>query len=751
MSSKKRRKKNKDPFAEREASKYSNPIPSREFIMQYLGEKGKPVRRQEIIQDLGLSDDDQQEALRRRLRAMERDGQIVFNRRGGYGLVGEMGLIRGRVIGHRDGYGFVTPDEAGPDIFLDPIQMRSVFNGDRVLVRIIREDKRGRHEGQIVDVLERALEQIVGRLFHEGGIYFVASENPRITQNIVIPAEQIFGAIPGQYVVAQILVQPTSRTQAVGRIIEILGEHMAPGLEIDVAIRSFGLPHKWSEAVEKEMSHFPDKVTPEDLVGRVDLRKKLFITIDGEDAKDFDDAVYCEERKQGGWTLYVAIADVSHYVKTNTALDHEANQRGNSVYFPGRVIPMLPELLSNELCSLRPDRDRLAMVCEMTVTDAGNVSRFVFHEAVIHSHARMTYTNVAKILVDKNKALIRQYQLVLSNLEQLYRLYKVLNAKRVERGALDFDTTETKVIFGPQRKIKEIIPVVRNDAHRLIEECMLLANISSAKFLKKNQLISLYRVHQGPSEEKLVDLMRFLRDLGISTKGISAPKPKDYAKLLESVKGRPDAHLIQTVLLRSLSQAIYSPDNLGHFGLAYDCYTHFTSPIRRYPDLLVHRAIRAQLLKQDNWNQLMSHDVLVKAGEHCSMTERRADEATRDVLNWLKCEYMRERVGEEFSGIVTGVTAFGLFIELTDIFVEGLLHVTSLENDYYQFDPVKHRLTGRRTGMSYRIGDTLKVKVVNVNLDERKIDFIPAKMKTAKKTVSSKDSKSPKTSKRKKR
>lgn len=722
-----KQKKHRDPYSQREAKKYAKPIPSREFIMELLRERGKPATRGALIDALGLTDLAEQEALRRRLRAMERDGQLVFTRKGGYGLVEKMGLVAGRVSGHQDGFGFLIPDDGSTDIFLSARNMRAVFHGDKILVRANEADEKGRREGDLVQVLERKYTSIAGRYFEEGGVGFVIPENKRISQDIIVPPTDNADAKHGQMVVVEILAPPTFRTQPVGRVSEILGEHMAPGMEIDVAIRGYDLPFQWSEAVIAETAKFPKSVTEAELEGRKDFRDKPFVTIDGEDAKDFDDAVQCEARPKGGWLLRVAIADVSHYVQVGSALDTEAHLRGNSVYFPGRVIPMLPEALSNELCSLRPQQDRLAMVCEMSISATGRVTRSRFYEAVIFSHARLTYTNVEKILVKGDKKLRKQYADLVKPLENLYDLFKVLREQRTLRGALDFDTTETQIVFGPNRKIQNIIPRQRNDAHRLIEECMLLANVCASKFLAKAKMPTLYRVHHGPTAEKLTDLRAFLAELGLSLSGGKEPKPKDYATFLETISSRTDMSLVQTVLLRSLSQAVYTPENKGHFGLAYDCYAHFTSPIRRYPDLLVHRAIRHCLQQQDRQDFHYDSKDMQQLGEHCSVTERRADDATRDVTDWLKCEYMSDKVGESFTGMVTGVTSFGLFLQLTDVYVEGLLHISELPDDYYVFDAKKHRLIGERTGHQYGLTDVLKVTVARVDLEQRKMDFILAK------------------------
>ncbi|MBS0357710.1 MAG: ribonuclease R [Proteobacteria bacterium] len=714
---------NQDPYAKREAEKYEHPIPSREFIISLLHELGRPVRQPELTTLLKLELEEQQEGLRRRLKAMLRDGQLMTDRRGRYCLIDKLNLIAGRVVGHPDGFGFVIPDNGSEDLYLSAQQMRMVLHGDRVLVREKGVDRRGRREGIIVEVIERKTERLVGRYFQEKEVAFVEPDNKRINHDILIPAENRGAAKHGQVVIAQIVVQPTPHNQPIGKITEVLGEHMAPGMEIDVAVRAYELPHIWSDAVSAEVDRIDPKVSSKDIEGRKDCRLLPFVTIDGEDAKDFDDAVFCEKRSRGGWTLYVAIADVSHYVKPKSALDEEAQSRGTSVYFPGRVIPMLPEILSNGLCSLNPRVDRLCMICEMHITSAGKLSNYEFYPAVIHSKARLTYTEVAAMLVDHNEKLQDRYHEVFPHLKQLYALYHVLHKVRQQRGAIDFNLTETQIIFGPDKKIEKIVPVQRNDAHRLIEECMLMANVSTALFLEKNKIPILYRVHKPPSDEKMTSVREFLGELRLQLKGGKTPKPKDYAQLLESVEHRPDAHLIQTIVLYSLSQAEYNPKNEGHFGLAYKAYTHFTSPIRRYPDLLVHRAIKHLLTHKKSKQFFYNAADMVKLGEHCSATERRADQATRDSVAWLKCEYMQDRIGEVFEGRISAVTNFGVFVELKDIYVDGLVHVTSLKNDYYHYDPVKHRLRGERTGVVYRLGDGIRVQVVRVDLDERKIDF----------------------------
>jgi len=736
-----------DPEAAREAEKYENPIPSRELILQHLADRGEPAAREQLVAEFGLTTEDQIEALRRRLRAMERDGQLIYTRRGTYAPVDKLDLILGRVSGHRDGFGFLIPDDRSDDLFLSPAQMRLVFDGDRALARVGGVDRRGRREGVIVEVISRGHESVVGRYYEEGGIGFVTPDNPKIQQEVLVTAGRNGGAKIGQFVEVKITHWPTPRFQPQGDVVEVIGNYMAPGMEIDVALRSYDIPHVWPEAVVKEARKFRSEVEEKDKEKRVDLRHLPFVTIDGEDARDFDDAVYCEPLGKlrmfsGGWRLYVAIADVSSYVRLGSALDTEAQLRGNSVYFPERVVPMLPEELSNGLCSLNPHVDRLAMVCEMTISKTGQMVDYQFYEAVIHSHARLTYNKVSSMLehsrTREGKALRAEYEEVLPDLKSLYALYKVLLAARHSRGAIDFETQETRIIFGSERKIAEIRPTVRNDAHKMIEECMLAANVATAEFLKKHEVPALFRVHDGPPPERLEKLRAFLGELGLSLHKGKEPSPKDYQALLSQISDRPDFHLIQTVMLRSLSQAVYSVDNHGHFGLNYEAYTHFTSPIRRYPDLLVHRAIRSVIRSRQDTPHVKragamsipkariypyDENTLEQMGEQCSMSERRADEATRDVVNWLKCEYMKDRVGETFPGVITAVTGFGLFVELTDIYVEGLVHVSALPGDYYHFDPIHHRLSGERSGRSFRLGDTIEVKVMRVNLDERKIDF----------------------------
>lgn len=732
------RKKPKDPHAEREANKYTDPIASREYILAILKKANKPLTEAALIRKLELLPE-QEIPLARRLGAMLRDGQLMRNRRGAYCLIDKMDLLRGRVIGHKDGFGFLLLEQGGDDLFLTPRQMRQVFDGDVVLARESGTNRRGQGEATIVEVLERQHTQIVGRLHGEQGVWYVTPDNARISQQISIPKKERGKARAGQIVSVEILAQPSISSPAVGRVAEILGDHMAPGMEIDVALRTHEIPVAWPRAVLEEADSYSELVAEEHKKHRVDLRHLPFVTIDGEDARDFDDAVYAERKRSGGWCLRVAIADVSHYVAVGSALDQEAAKRGNSVYFPGRVVPMLPEALSNGLCSLNPNTDRLAMVCEVNVSASGRASKYVFYEAVFQSHARLTYTKVGQHI--EGKPLLPRKELH-KPLNTLYDLYKALRKSREQRGAIDFDTTETRIVFGADKKIERIEPVRRNEAHKVVEECMLCANVCAARFLEKQEIPGMYRVHDGPGEEKLINLRAFLAELGLSLEGGAKPKPADYQALSAAIAGRSDMHIIQTMMLRSMMQAVYDIENKGHFGLAYPAYTHSTSPIRRYSDLLVHRAIRsvirsrkpsdlvtrvrgAKPLAQKN---IFPYDAqrLLAAAEQCSMTERRADDATRDVTAWLKCEYLMDRIGEVFSGTINAVTGFGLFVELDDIFVEGLVHVTALNNDYYHFDAAKQRLLGERSGAVYRLGDPMTVKLVAVNLEDKKIDLEPA-------------------------
>ncbi|MBU3825318.1 MAG: ribonuclease R, partial [Candidatus Oceanisphaera merdipullorum] len=583
-----------DPFLKREAEKYENPIPSREFIIELIKENQGPISRDEIFEKLALEGEEQTEALRRRLRAMERDGQLVFTRTKCYALPEKMNLIKGRVIGHREGFGFLRPEDGGDDLFLSQREMDALMHGDQVLVQPLRFDSKGRREARVVRLLESRDLEIVGRYFIENGVSYVVPDDSRVAQDILIPQGETLGARMGQVVVITITQRPTKRMTGVGKVKEVLGETMDPGMEIEIALRTHGIPHIWPEAVIQETSTLAEEVPEEAKVGRQDLRALPLLTIDGEDARDFDDAVHCEPKASGGWRLWVAIADVSYYVRTGTALDHEAYLRGNSVYFPAQVIPMLPEVLSNGLCSLNPQVDRLCMVAEMSISASGKLSDFKFYEAVMNSHARLTYNKVAAI-IEGDEELRDRYAPLVPHLEALNTMYHAMKHARHQRGAVEFESEETQFIFNAQRKIESIVPVVRNDAHKIIEECMIAANVAAARFIEKQDAHALFRVHEKPGDEKLINFRSFLAELGLELKGGNEPEPADYALLAEQIKDRPDHQLIQTMLLRSMKQAVYQAENNGHFGLALKSYSHFTSPIRRYPDLILHRAIKAQL------------------------------------------------------------------------------------------------------------------------------------------------------------
>lgn len=713
---KKRTLRDLDPYLERERTQYEHPLPSREFILQVMAEQGIPLAEEKLKKLLAIAAGEE-EIFNRRLSAMLREGQIMRNRKGDLCVVEKLDLIKGKVQGHADGFGFLVPDDGSEDLFLGPKEMHKVLHGDRVMVREIGVDRRGRREGVIVEVLEHKTTRLVGRLYSEHGVLFVEAENRRISQGILIPQEETKGARAGQVVMVEIIQQPGRHTRPVGHISEILGNYADAGMEIEIALRKHDLPYEFSPAVRKQAERLSATVSKEDTAGREDISHLPLVTIDGETARDFDDAVYCE-RNGKDFRLYVAIADVSHYVCHGDALDREALDRGNSVYFPRRVIPMLPEALSNGLCSLNPGVDRLCMVCEMDIDSHGVLRHYRFYRAVMHSAARLTYTEVAAMLENKAEE-TKRYQALAPHIHLLYKLFKGLLKVRKKRGAIDFETTETRMVFNDDGKIEKILPVQRNDAHRLIEECMLAANVCASDFLQKHQHPALYRIHEGPVPEKLEALRSFLKEFGLQLSGGDTPHAADYARTLDKIKDRPDRQLLQTVMLRSLRQAVYSPDNLGHFGLAYESYTHFTSPIRRYPDLLVHRAIKATLegktYNPGDWTGL---------GKHCSQTERRADEATRDVESWLKCFYMQDKIGEIFDGVISGVTGFGLFVALDDIYIEGLVHISELPSDYFHFEATRHRLTGERSGKSYRLGDRLQVKLVRVDLETTKIDFV---------------------------
>jgi ribonuclease R len=650
----------------------------------------------------------------------------------------------------------VQRDDGEADIYLPPNEMRAVLHKDRVKARIVRHDRKNRPEGRVTEIIERSPNPIIGRLLQESGVWLVAPEDKRYGQDVLIPKGAIGSAKTGQVVVVQLTEPPALFGQPVGRVKEVLGEIDDPGMEIEIAVRKYGVPYEFSDEALALARTLPDAVRPQDKKNRVDLTDIALVTIDGEDARDFDDAVYCEPAKVGrgkGWRLLVAIADVSHYVETGSAIDVDAYDRATSVYFPRRVIPMLPEKLSNGLCSLNPNVERLCMVCDMLVTAKGDVHAYQFYPAVMFSQARFTYTEVAAILANTRGPEAAQRKNLVPHLLDLHDVYQALLKERGVRGAVDFETTETQIVCDEAGRIEKIIPRTRNVAHRLIEEAMLAANVCSADFIASSKHVGLFRVHEGPTPEKKDMLRNYLKAAGIGMTISDDPKPGEFQQIAQATKDRPDAQQIHSMLLRSMQQAIYTPMNSGHFGLAYEAYTHFTSPIRRYPDLLVHRVIKAVLNKAkyqlpslptpgeaeaklskrlasrvkdpEQKPKKASVDELAwqAAGLHCSANERRADEASRDVEAWLKCKYMREHLGEEFGGVVTAATGFGIFVTLDAMYVEGLVHITELGGEYFRFDEAKQELRGERTGIRYAIGTRVRVQVSRVDLDGRKIDF----------------------------
>ncbi len=716
MSKKNKSLRLEDPQKEREAMFYEKPLPSRELILKVMADQGVPLSILKLNELLEIANDES-EAFNKRIRAMERQGQIMRNRKDDFCISEKLNLIPGRIQGHPDGFGFLIPDQGGDDIFLSSREMMQVLHNDRVMVQTIGQDRKGRPEGKVIEILERKNETLVGRVVQGQGVTIVAAEDKRINQDFLIPYHFDMDAKPGQIVVIEITAQPSFKSRPMGKVIQILGNYADSGMEIEIALRKHQLPYNFSQETIEIAESFSKKVTEKDFKGRIDVRDLSLITIDGETARDFDDAVYAESIDKN-WRLVVAIADVSFYVQPDKILDKEAFERGNSVYFPRRVIPMLPEALSNGLCSLNPHVDRLCMICDMMIDQQGKVISYKFYPSVMESKARMTYTDVSTLLNETSPELTEKYKAIIPHIKNLESVYKILTKQRHARGAIEFASSETIMIFNDQGKIDRIEPVIRNEAHRIIEECMLAANVCAANFLIEHEHPALYRIHEGPTEERLENLQIFLAEFGFMLGGGDKPSIKDYATVIEKIKGRPDEHLLQTVLLRSMQQAVYSPDNIGHFGLAYEAYAHFTSPIRRYPDLLIHRAIKATLEKKKmpaaNWNVL---------GQHCSMTERRADDATRDVSSWLKCYYMQDKIGEIYEGTVAGVTSFGLFVSIDGIYIEGLLHVTELGNDYFTYDKARHAMVGERSHVIYRLGDRLKVKLVRVDLELSKIDF----------------------------
>ena len=705
----------KDPYLEREKQRYAQPLPSREWVIELLEQKGVPTKIEALAHELSIAEDEY-EFFERRLKAMARDGQVLINRRGAVCAAEKLALVKCRVEAHKDGFGFavpLTPTGEG-DFVLYERQMRGVMHGDIVTVRPAGIDRRGRREGTVLDVVERAQSKVVGRFYMDRGVAILEAEDKRLSQSIVLEPESVaqFKPQSGQVIVAEIETYPEAHRPAVAKLIEVLGDYADSGMEIEIAVRKHHLPHQFSEACVKATKKIPDHVRKTDLKGRVDLRDLPLVTIDGETARDFDDAVFAEKVGRN-YRLVVAIADVSHYVRPDDGIDVDAQERSTSVYFPRRVIPMLPEKLSNGICSLNPDVERLCMVCDMVITYAGNIKEYRFYPAVMRSHARLTYNQVWDWISDGRDHPFKQ------QIDTLYKLFKILQKKRFERGAVEFESVETQMIFDDNGKIDKIVPVVRNDAHKLIEECMLAANVCAAEFLLKNKHTALFRNHLGPTPEKLATLREQLGLLGLSLGGGDNPTPKDYAALAEQFKNRPDAELLQVMMLRSMQQAVYEPHCDGHFGLAYSAYAHFTSPIRRYPDLTVHRAIKAVL----NGQTYQPNKTWQALGVHTSFCERRADDASRDVENWLKTYYMRDKVGEVFSGKISGMTSFGIFVTLDDIHIDGLVHISDLGEDYFNFRPEIMAIEGERSGVRFNMGDTVTVKVARADLDTSKIDL----------------------------
>ena len=723
-----RRPPSHDPHAAREAARYEQPIASREMLLQILAAHDGPMEAQALAEKLGLTEPDRFDALSKRLGAMVRDGQLLQNRRGAYAPAARMDLIPGVVIANPDGFGFLRPDAGGgDDLFLPPFEMRKAMHGDRVLASVTGMDRRGRREGAIVEVLERRLNRLIGRYTVEAGIGYVIPDDRRIQRNLLIAPDATGDARPGQLVVAELTQAPDPQRPPIGRILAVLGERLTASLAVQAAIHGHDLPHEFPRAVIDEATAVPLEVDPAVAAKRIDLRQVPLVTIDGEDAKDFDDAVWCEPTRDG-FRLIVAIADVSHYVRPGTPLDDEAQKRATSVYFPGFVVPMLPETLSNGICSLNPKVDRLCFVCDMHIDREGEVTRSKFYEAVMNSHARLTYTQVwnavgDEALEEQREEALQKIGSLLPQVERLHQLYQVLKRARQKRGAIEFESSEVRFVLGPQGEVTQAGMLQRNDAHMLIEECMIAANVEAAKFILKKRIPAPFRIHDKPPEQKYADLVEFLREFKLKMPAWAKVEPRDFTALLKKIRDRPDAALLESVLLRSQSLAVYAHENLGHFGLALEAYGHFTSPIRRYPDLLLHRAIKHGLAGGKPESFLYSEHEMAALTLQCSERERRADEAEREVDERYRAAWMEQHVGGQFRGTISGVTSFGLFIELDDSKVNGLVHVTQLPNDFYHFDPIRKTLTGERAGREYRLGDRVEIVVLRASVEDRRIDF----------------------------
>lgn len=716
-----------DPYAEREANRYAQPIASREVILQLLESSDGPQPAETIAERLHLTEPDRFEALAKRLGAMVRDGQLLRNRKGEYAPAERMDLVPGVVIANPDGFGFLRPEAGGDDLFLPPFEMRKAMHGDRVLASVTGVDRRGRREGAIVEVLERRLNRLIGRFVIEAGIGYVVPDDRRIQRNVLIPPDAHMEARNGQLVVCELVQAPDPQRPPIGRVLAVLGDRLTASLAVQAAIHGHEIPHEFPQAVLDEAAAVPLTVDAATAAQRVDLRELPLVTIDGEDAKDFDDAVYCEPNRNG-FRLVVAIADVSHYVRPGTPLDEEATKRATSVYFPGFVVPMLPETLSNGICSLNPKVDRLCFVCDLQIDRDGEVTRSKFYEAVMNSHARLTYTQVWDAVGEGIPEEAREDALgrigsLLPNVQRLHQLYQILAKARERRGAIEFESSEVRFVLGPQGEVVQAGMLQRNDAHKLIEECMIAANVEAAKYLQAHHVPAPYRIHDRPPEQKYADLQEFLKEFKLRMPPWSKVEPRDFTALLKKIRERPDATLLESVLLRSQSLAVYSPDNVGHFGLALEWYAHFTSPIRRYPDLLVHRAIKHALSEAKPEKFKYSPSEMAALALQCSERERRADEAEREVDERYRAAWMEQHVGGEFEGTISGVTSFGLFVELDESKVNGLIHVTQLPHDYYHFDPIRKTLAGERTGREFRLGDRVNIVVMKASVEDRKIDF----------------------------
>ncbi|WP_339829611.1 ribonuclease R [uncultured Arenimonas sp.] len=716
----------KDPMAAREAARYENPIASREAIANLLQDSPGPLTAEEVGEALDLLAEDRFDALSRRLGAMVRDGQLLRNRRGGYAVAQKLDLVAGTVIANPDGFGFLKCDDGGEDLFLPPGELRKALHGDRVLASISGVDRRGRREGAIVEVLEHRLTRLTGRYSERARIGMVVPDDRRVLTEVLIPPEDNNGAREGQLVVVEITQPPEKGRPPMGRILLVLGDRLTPSLVVQAAIHGHDLPHEFPREALAEAAEVPLEVPVAEARRRVDLRKLPLVTIDGEDAKDFDDAVWCEPNAEG-FRLIVAIADVSHYVRPGTALDEEAVKRATSVYFPGFVVPMLPETLSNGICSLMPKVERLCFACDMQVDFDGNVTRSKFYEAVMNSHARLTYTQVWKAVgegdTDAGREAIAQVGSLMPQLQRLHQLYKVLAKARSRRGAIEFESSEVRFVLDNDGEVIQAGMLERNDAHKLIEECMIAANVEAGRFVTAKQVPAPFRVHPRPPEAKYADLLEYLSEFGLSLPPWSKVQPRDFTQLLRKIRVRPDAALLETVLLRSQSMAVYQTENLGHFGLALDAYSHFTSPIRRYPDLLLHRAIKHLLEAGGPDGFRYSAKEMASLSVHCSERERRADEVEREVDERYRSAWMEKHVGDEFDGVVSGVTNFGLFVELAGSKVNGLVHVTQLPHDYFHFDPLRRSLSGERTGLRFRLGDPVRVLVLKASVEDKRIDF----------------------------